>query len=365
MGSGRKRIEFRKVEKLQNRRVTFTKRRQGLIKKAEQLSSLTGCRVAAIFFSPSCLNPILYGDLSLVEQAAAADADSSVAAIHRHSTTTPASLFADCFQEQSPSVGDNLVDQESLLLLTTAAALEDDQEELCRRQEFLHQMDLCKPLQMIVPTIENNNYHSASSSYYYSNIEKNNNCGYGAGDRMKMVTLEVGSSSRRNTTSSNTNLLVDHETLLLTACEEDQEEEWRRKELLQMDDHSGSNNIQNNYNCNSYRYSYSSPYSSIEKNDFGAGGRDQMKMVTREVGSSSRNTSDINNNANANGLMNYEEPQQQQQLALSLAGDDLADSLCMAGEGSDLNQLKQRFEAVRQSLLDKLMMADAALSLLS
>ncbi|CAM8877069.1 unnamed protein product [Rhodiola kirilowii] len=365
MGSGRKRIEFRKVEKLQNRRATFTKRRQGLIKKAEQLSSLTGCRVAAIFFSPSCLNPILYGDLSLVEQAAAADADSSVAAIHRHSTTMPASLFADCFQEQSPSVGDNLVDQESLLLLTTAAALEDDQEERCRRHEFLHQMDPCKPLQMVVPTIQNNNYHnSASSSYYYSNIEKKNNNNYGADDRMKMVTREVGSSSRINTTSSNNDYLVQSDqSLLLTACEEDQEEEWRRKELLQMDHHSGCNNIQNNYNCNNYRYSYSSPFSCIEKNDFGAGGRDQMKMVTREVGSSSRNTSDINNIAIANGLMNYEEAQQQ--LALALAGDDLADSLCMAGEGADLNQLKQRFEAVRQSLLDKLMMADAALSLLS
>ncbi|CAM8882507.1 unnamed protein product [Rhodiola kirilowii] len=365
MGSGRKRIEFRKVEKLQNRRVTFTKRRQGLIKKAEQLSSLTGCRVAALFFSPSCLNPILYGDLSLVEQAAAADADSSVAAIHRHSTTTPASLFADCFQEQSPIVGDNLVDQESLLLLTTAAALEDDQEERCRRHEFLHQMDLCKPLQMIVPTIENNNYHSASSSYYYSNIEKNNNCGYGAEDQMKIVTREVGSSSRINTTSSNKDYLVQSDqSLLLTAYEKDREEEWRRQELLQMGHHSGSNNIQNNYNCNNYHYSYSSPFSCIGKNDYGAGGRDQMKMVTREVGSSScRNTSDINNNAIANGLMNDEEAQQQ--LALSLAGDDLADSLCMAGEGADLNQLKQRFEAVRQSLLDKLMMADAALSLLS
>ncbi|KAL0921191.1 hypothetical protein M5K25_008242 [Dendrobium thyrsiflorum] len=48
---GRKKIEIKLIEKEENRQVCFSKRRQGLFKKASELSTLCGAEVAAIVFS--------------------------------------------------------------------------------------------------------------------------------------------------------------------------------------------------------------------------------------------------------------------------------------------------------------------------
>ncbi|CAI9106596.1 OLC1v1005788C1 [Oldenlandia corymbosa var. corymbosa] len=61
MGYGRKKIEIRKIEEISSRNVTFTKRRQGLFKKARQLESMSGFKIAILVFSPAG-NPFSYGD---------------------------------------------------------------------------------------------------------------------------------------------------------------------------------------------------------------------------------------------------------------------------------------------------------------
>lgn len=48
---GRGKIEIKKIENLNNRQVTFSKRRNGLLKKAKELSVLCDAEVAVIVFS--------------------------------------------------------------------------------------------------------------------------------------------------------------------------------------------------------------------------------------------------------------------------------------------------------------------------
>jgi hypothetical protein len=48
---GRQKIEIKKVEKESNRYVTFSKRKNGLFKKATELSTLCGAEIAVIVFS--------------------------------------------------------------------------------------------------------------------------------------------------------------------------------------------------------------------------------------------------------------------------------------------------------------------------
>ncbi|KAF7819044.1 agamous-like MADS-box protein AGL18 [Senna tora] len=48
---GRGKIEIKKIENLNNRQVTFSKRRNGLLKKAKELSVLCDAQVAVIIFS--------------------------------------------------------------------------------------------------------------------------------------------------------------------------------------------------------------------------------------------------------------------------------------------------------------------------
>lgn len=50
---GRGRIEIKKIENLNSRQVTFTKRRNGLLKKAKELSILCDAEVAVIVFASS------------------------------------------------------------------------------------------------------------------------------------------------------------------------------------------------------------------------------------------------------------------------------------------------------------------------
>jgi len=47
----RQRIEIRKIENLTRRQVTFSKRRRGLFKKANELSTLCDADIALIVFS--------------------------------------------------------------------------------------------------------------------------------------------------------------------------------------------------------------------------------------------------------------------------------------------------------------------------
>ncbi|XP_050234794.1 agamous-like MADS-box protein AGL62 [Mercurialis annua] len=59
---GRQKIEIKKVEKENSRYVTFSKRKNGIFKKATELSTLTGAEVAVLLFSEhgkifSCGNP--------------------------------------------------------------------------------------------------------------------------------------------------------------------------------------------------------------------------------------------------------------------------------------------------------------------
>ncbi|KAH7860020.1 hypothetical protein Vadar_008211 [Vaccinium darrowii] len=63
MGKGKKKIEIKMREKGEQRMVTFSKRRQGLFKKAHQLHCLTGAHIASIVFSLAG-RPFVYGDPS-------------------------------------------------------------------------------------------------------------------------------------------------------------------------------------------------------------------------------------------------------------------------------------------------------------
>ncbi|RAL37281.1 hypothetical protein DM860_004203 [Cuscuta australis] len=62
MGKGKAKIEIKKIEDLQKRNICFTKRRQGLFKKAGDLCrQYPGTRVAALVFSPAG-KPYIFGD---------------------------------------------------------------------------------------------------------------------------------------------------------------------------------------------------------------------------------------------------------------------------------------------------------------
>lgn len=51
-GTGRRKIDIKKIEKKQSRLVTFSKRRHGLFSKAAQLCSSSGANIAVVVFSP-------------------------------------------------------------------------------------------------------------------------------------------------------------------------------------------------------------------------------------------------------------------------------------------------------------------------
>ncbi|XP_021861962.1 agamous-like MADS-box protein AGL29 [Spinacia oleracea] len=50
---GRRKVEMKKIEKSSSRLVTFSKRRSGVFKKANEISTLCGAEVAIIVFSPA------------------------------------------------------------------------------------------------------------------------------------------------------------------------------------------------------------------------------------------------------------------------------------------------------------------------
>ncbi|KAL7205126.1 hypothetical protein ACSBR2_018113 [Camellia fascicularis] len=64
---GRVKLQIKKIENTTNRQVTFSKRRNGLIKKAYELSVLCDVDVALITFSPSGRLSIFSGNKSMEE----------------------------------------------------------------------------------------------------------------------------------------------------------------------------------------------------------------------------------------------------------------------------------------------------------
>lgn len=50
---GRKKISVEHIKDERTRAVTFNKRKAGLIKKAMELSILTGCEISLVIFSPN------------------------------------------------------------------------------------------------------------------------------------------------------------------------------------------------------------------------------------------------------------------------------------------------------------------------
>ncbi|KAI3906548.1 hypothetical protein MKW98_009456 [Papaver atlanticum] len=61
---GKRRIEMKKIEDRQKRNVCFTKRRQGLIKKAADLCRLTGADISLLVISPGG-NPFTFSSSSI------------------------------------------------------------------------------------------------------------------------------------------------------------------------------------------------------------------------------------------------------------------------------------------------------------
>ncbi|XBH66466.1 hypothetical protein VPH35_094963 [Triticum aestivum] len=61
-GNGRQKTIMRRVEKEGARQVCFTKRRQGLFNKANELAVMCGAEVAAIAYSPAVIDRFLAGD---------------------------------------------------------------------------------------------------------------------------------------------------------------------------------------------------------------------------------------------------------------------------------------------------------------
>ncbi|KAK1273010.1 Agamous-like MADS-box protein AGL62 [Acorus gramineus] len=80
-GMGRRKVEMKKIEKDKALQVCFSKRRQGVFKKASELSLLCGAHVAVIVFSPGS-KPYVYAQPSL---------DSVINTITSSSNPTPPS----------------------------------------------------------------------------------------------------------------------------------------------------------------------------------------------------------------------------------------------------------------------------------
>lgn len=69
---GRGKIEIKRIENTSNRQVTFSKRRNGLLKKANELAILCDAQVGVIIFSCTgkmfefCSSPLKYVHLNYV-----------------------------------------------------------------------------------------------------------------------------------------------------------------------------------------------------------------------------------------------------------------------------------------------------------
>lgn len=68
MGAGKRKIEIKKIEEKSSRMVTFSKRKKGLFKKAEEFQSKTGSTIVVIVFSPAG-RPYCHGDPASIDTA--------------------------------------------------------------------------------------------------------------------------------------------------------------------------------------------------------------------------------------------------------------------------------------------------------
>ncbi|KAL6511583.1 hypothetical protein OROGR_021180 [Orobanche gracilis] len=108
---GRVKLQIKKIENTTNRQVTFSKRRNGIIKKAYELSVLCDVDVALVMFSPSGRLSIFSGNRSIEEiitryvnlpehergrvylQRAIGKLKSEADPIYHHATTSPGSMI--------------------------------------------------------------------------------------------------------------------------------------------------------------------------------------------------------------------------------------------------------------------------------
>ncbi|XP_068667645.1 MADS-box protein SVP-like [Aristolochia californica] len=67
MGMRQRKLEMKKIENRQASQVTFSKRKKGLFKKAEQFSLLTGASILVVPFSPAG-KPFVFGDEGGVDE---------------------------------------------------------------------------------------------------------------------------------------------------------------------------------------------------------------------------------------------------------------------------------------------------------
>ncbi|XP_068649046.1 agamous-like MADS-box protein AGL13 [Aristolochia californica] len=64
---GKRKVEMKKMEDRQALQVTFSKRKKGLFKKAQELSLLTGVQLLVVAFSPAG-RPFSFGDEGLIHR---------------------------------------------------------------------------------------------------------------------------------------------------------------------------------------------------------------------------------------------------------------------------------------------------------
>ncbi|KAK1315627.1 Agamous-like MADS-box protein AGL62 [Acorus calamus] len=83
VGRGRRKLEMKKIEDRYALQVTFSKRKQGIFNKANELATLCGADVAVVLFSPAG-NPYVFAQPSLD---AVINSCSSSLLHHRPSTT--------------------------------------------------------------------------------------------------------------------------------------------------------------------------------------------------------------------------------------------------------------------------------------
>ncbi|CAN0876509.1 Agamous-like MADS-box protein AGL62 [Linum grandiflorum] len=98
---GRQKIEIKKVEKDSNRNVTFSKRKNGLFKKATELSTLCGAQVAIILFSQhhrvfSCARPDLDSVLNRYQLYHQNSSNSTLTNHHHNDNNAALNFYGDC-----------------------------------------------------------------------------------------------------------------------------------------------------------------------------------------------------------------------------------------------------------------------------
>ncbi|XP_009796162.1 MADS-box transcription factor 23-like [Nicotiana sylvestris] len=110
MGTGKKKIQIEKITKETSRMVTFSKRRKGLFKKAGELESMTGSRVAAVVFSPTG-RPYTCGNVSYaIERHFSSFSEPSSSGLNSHHSNSDDVSASSSGSRSSPSPRNSLRD---------------------------------------------------------------------------------------------------------------------------------------------------------------------------------------------------------------------------------------------------------------